>query len=397
MPVLKPFNPSDGSAWLLTESDSVRGLCIQMAILLLLFLLIQPWQIILGCTVLQPEDAFGDVGINSEIIDLSIVVPVLNEEEVVQTFVTEVSAVLEQLGVTYEILFIDDGSTDATAEVITDISRRDPSVKLVQLSRNFGKEAALTAGLEWAGGDAVVPMDVDLQDPPEVIRDFVRLWREGYDTVIGKRQSRDSDTRAKRLSAQLFYSIYNRLAERPIEADVGDFRLMNRKVVAATLRLRERNRFMKGLFGWAGYRTAMVPYERASRKAGQTKFNYWRLWNFALDGITSFSTVPLRIWSYVGGVVAFGAVLYLTLIVLQTLLFGRETPGWASVMVVVLLLGAVQLITLGIFGEYLGRLYIEAKGRPIYQVMRTEGELAPPEDVCDALEDPPPLGRRRAS
>ncbi len=307
--------------------------------------------------------------------ELSIVIPVLNEKETVETCVSSVARVLDDLDLSFEIIFVDDGSIDTTVRIICEIAARDPRVKLVQLSRNFGKEAALTAGLEWSSGKAVIPMDVDLQDPPEVIREFVRLWREGYDMVIGRRQTRASDTAAKRISARMFYQVYNSLAERSIQADVGDFRLMSREVVDATLRLRERNRFMKGLFNWAGYRTTIVPYERANRHAGTTKFNYWRLWNFALDGITSFSTIPLRVWTYVGGFVALGAILYLLLIIAQTLLFVRETPGWASVMVVVLLLGAVQLITLGIIGEYLGRLYIEAKQRPIYHVWRTEGDF----------------------
>lgn len=304
---------------------------------------------------------------------LSLVVPVFNEEEAVPIFLERVVPVLTALKIGYEIIFIDDGSTDRTAEVIRQCAARDPAVQLVRLTRNFGKEAALTAGLDFVRGDGVIPMDVDLQDPPALIPEFVRLWREGYDVVYGQRVERDSDTATKRATAGLFYRIFNSVSAQKIEPNVGDFRLMSRPVVEATRQLRERNRFMKGLFAWVGFRSIGVPYVRTQRSAGMTKFNYWKLWNFALDGITSFSTAPLRIWTYVGFTVALLAVIYTAVILTQTLAFGRDVPGYASLMIVVLMLGAAQMVSLGVLGEYIGRLYIETKQRPVYLVQETVG------------------------
>ena len=313
---------------------------------------------------------------------LSLVVPVFNEESAIPVFLERVGPILDGLGLHSEIVFVDDGSTDATAAVLRELQGRDARIRLVALTRNFGKEAALTAGLDWSSGEAVVPMDVDLQDPPELIAEFVRLWREGHDIVFGQRVARDADTGTKRLTAGLFYRFFNSVAEYPIEANAGDFRLMSRAVVIDTLKLRERNRFMKGLFAWVGYRSVAVPYDRPPRTAGQSKFNYWKLWNFALDGITSFSTAPLKIWTYVGGTVALGAIVYTVVLIARTLIYGRDVPGYASLMVVVLVLGAVQLVSLGIIGEYLGRLYMESKQRPIYLVRDTAGfEQAGREDT----------------
>lgn len=304
---------------------------------------------------------------------LSIVVPVFNEEETVSLFLERVNPIIDALSIRYEFVFVDDGSTDNTVRILTKIRERVPSIRILCLSRNFGKEAALTAGLEAANGSAVIPMDVDLQDPPELIVDFVKLWRAGYDVVYGQRVSRTSDTGAKRSSAGIFYWVFNKVSSLAIEPNVGDFRLMSRPAVDATLKLRERNRFMKGIFAWVGFRAVGVPYTRPSRAAGTTKFNYWKLWNFALDGLTSFSTAPLRIWTYIGVAVALGAIIYTVIIVLQTMIFGRDVPGYASLMVVMLLIGAVQLISLGVIGEYLGRLYIEAKQRPLYLVRERLG------------------------
>lgn len=309
--------------------------------------------------------------------DLSLVVPVFNEEPTIPAFLDRVLPILDDTNLSSEIIFVDDGSSDATLDVLYAAQQRDARIRVVALTRNFGKEAALTAGLDWSEGAAVIPIDVDLQDPPELIHDFVRLWQAGFDIVFGQRVARDSDTKTKRLTAGLFYSFFNHLAEHPIEANAGDFRLMSRAVVADTLKLRERNRFMKGLFAWVGYRAVAVPYERPARTVGQTKFNYWKLWNFALDGITSFSTMPLKLWTYVGGIVALGAILYTVVLIVKTLVYGRDLPGYASLMVVVLVLGAVQLISLGIIGEYLGRLYMEAKQRPIYLVRETAGFVEP--------------------
>lgn len=306
-------------------------------------------------------------------IDLSLIVPLLNEEESIAIFLEAVRPILARLDLRAEILFIDDGSTDRTYDIICEEAQRDASIRLVRFSRNFGKEAALTAGLDLAKGAAVIPMDVDLQDPPELIEEFVRLWREGFDVVIGQRVERDSDSNTKRATAGLFYRIFNAVSAQKIEPNAGDYRLMSRPVVDATLQLRERNRFMKGLFAWVGFRAVSVPYSRPVRAAGQTKFNYWKLWNFALDGITSFSTVPLRIWTYIGMGVAALALIYTLIVFIQTLAFGREVPGYASLMIVVLVLGAVQLFSLGMIGEYLGRLYVETKQRPIYLVSEMIG------------------------
>lgn len=288
-------------------------------------------------------------------------------------FLDAVRPVLGDIGLSYEIVFVDDGSRDGTVGVIERANQLDERVRLVSLSRNFGKEAALTAGLEWASGRSVVPMDVDLQDPPDLIRDFVRLWQEGHDIVYGQRISRTNDSGLKRVTATLFYQIFNHMSQTQIQPNVGDYRLMSRTAVEATLALRERNRFMKGIFAWVGFRAIGIPYERPVRSAGATKFNYWRLWNFAIDGITSFSTIPLRIWTYLGLSVALGAIGYMVTIIVKTWIFGSDVPGYASLMVVVLLLGAVQLISLGVMGEYISRLYLEVKQRPIYFVQRTIG------------------------
>lgn len=306
---------------------------------------------------------------------LSIVVPAFNEEDAVLVFLDRVVPVLEKLSLLFEIIFVDDGSKDRTVDVVSSARDHYPMVRLVVLSRNFGKEAALTAGLDAAVGDAVIPMDIDLQDPPELISEFVALWRAGYDVVYGQRMSRDSDTLLKKTSASMFYRLFNSLSSVKMEQNVGDFRLMNRPALEATLKLRERNRFMKGIFAWVGFRAVGVPYARPPRVAGQTKFNYWKLWNFALDGVTGFSTVPLRVWSYIGLIVAVSAIIYTVVIVAKTTLFGTHVPGYASLMVVILLLGAVQLLSLGIMGEYVGRLYIEVKERPIYLVRERVGFL----------------------
>lgn len=305
--------------------------------------------------------------------ELSIVVPVLNEEDAVPLFVATVTPVLARIGLRHEIIFVDDGSSDRTAAVVAELQREDPRIRLVRLSRNFGKEAALTAGLDFSSGDAVVPMDVDLQDPPELLVDMVARWREGFDIAFGQRVERAADTRTKRMTAGLFYRFFNSISQQPIDENAGDFRLMTRAVVDATLMLRERNRFMKGLFAWVGFRSIAIPYERPARAAGTTKFNYWKLWNFAIDGITSFSTAPLKASTYIGGLVAAIAFAYTAIIIVQTLVYGRDVPGYASLMVVILVLGAVQLMSLGIIGEYLGRLYLETKQRPIYLVSETLG------------------------
>lgn len=301
-------------------------------------------------------------------VDISLVVPVFNEEESIGLFLARVKPLIEELTHDWEIVFVDDGSIDATHAQIAQARFEDNRVRGVIFSRNFGKEAALTAGLEASKGRAVVPMDVDLQDPPELLRDFWRVWKSGAaDVVVGQRVQRESDTWMKRRTAGLFYKVFNKMSSHKINENAGDYRLMDRRVVDAILLLEEKNRFMKGLFSWVGFTTVAVPYERPARVAGTSKFNYWKLWNFALDGITGYSTVPLRIWTYVGSAIAFLAFIWAVVVGVKAILFGG-TPGYASIMIAVLFLGGVQLISLGVLGEYLGRLYVETKKRPLYIV-----------------------------
>jgi polyisoprenyl-phosphate glycosyltransferase len=286
-------------------------------------------------------------------------------------------SVLDGLGETYEIVCVNDGSRDRTAEILDRANADDPRIKVVHLARNFGKELALTAGLDYATGDAIVPLDADLQDPPELIAEFLRLWREGFDVVFAVRDDRETDSWLKRTTATAFYAMLGRLSNVEIPQNAGDFRLMDRRVVDALKQLRERNRFMKGLFSWVGFRQTSITYKRPERAAGKTKFNYWKLWNFALDGITGYSTVPLRIAGYSGFLFAFIAMLYGSFLMLRTMVFGVDVPGYASLMVAVVFMGGVQLVVLGIMGEYLGRMYNEAKQRPLYIVDSVRGLEAP--------------------
>ncbi len=319
---------------------------------------------------------------------LSIVVPVMNEEAAIERFLEAVDRALGDVVPRLEILFVDDGSTDETLVRLRQRVSLDPRVRVISLTRNFGKEAAMTAGLDHARGDAVVPMDVDLQDPPEVILEFIRLWQDGgYDMIYGIRGSRDEDTQAKRTSAGLFYRFFNRLAETHIPSNAGDFRLLDRRVVEAIKRLPERNRFMKGLFSWPGYRSIGVYYDRPARASGASKFNFWKLWNFAIDGLVSFSTWPLRIWMYFGAVIAGLAFLYILLLVGRVIVVGNDVPGYASLMTAVLFFGGMQLLSVGILGEYVGRLFIETKQRPLYLVAEdslvAEDRLVAKERVAD--------------
>jgi glycosyltransferase involved in cell wall biosynthesis len=306
---------------------------------------------------------------------LSVIAPVKNEERGILPFVERVGTILDGIAADegWEILFVDDGSTDATLAAIVAANSRDPRVRALSLSRNFGKEAALSAGLDHARGNAVIPMDVDLQDPPEVLPEMVAKWREGHEMVFGVRRCRASDGWTKRVTAGLYYRAHNMVSQDKIPENAGDFRLMDRKVVDVIRAMPERNRFMKGLFAWAGFKQAAVEYDRSERETGTTKFNYWKLWTLALDGITSASTVPLRIWSYIGALVALFALGYATFLAVQTMLFGNPVPGYASIMVSVLFLGGVQLISLGVLGEYVGRILTETKQRPLYVVRDTVG------------------------
>jgi len=304
---------------------------------------------------------------------ISFVVPMHNEELSLETFFGRVGSVMQPLDCDYEIVCVNDGSRDATMNRLVEASQRDGRIKVVDLTRNFGKDIALTAGLDYATGDAVVPIDADLQDPPECVPEMIRLWREGWDVVYGTRIDRSSDTLGKRISANWFYQIFNSISEIPIPANTGDFRLMDRLVVGDVRRLRERNRFMKGMFAWVGYRQTSVDYARPVRQVGETSWNLWKLWNFALDGIVAFTTLPLRVWSYLGVLISVGSFLYAVVLMLRVLVFGADVPGYASIMVVVLVFGGLQLLTMGIVGEYLARIYLEVKQRPLYLVRETHG------------------------
>jgi len=304
-----------------------------------------------------------------DLVSLSLVVPVYNEEETVALFLDRVNQVFASDSfIKLELVFVNDGSSDATLDCLLTLQQENPSIRIVDLSRNFGKEAALSAGLKAATGQVVVPIDVDLQDPPELVLDMIGKWREGYDVVLGHRVNRDSDSWAKRVTATLFYRIHNKIADPQIPENVGDFRLMDRAVVDALNELPESRRFMKGLFAWVGFRTTFVSYARPERVAGTTKFNGWRLWNFALEGVTSFSTDPLKIWTYIGGFVASISIIYAAYLTLRVFFLGIDVPGYASVMVAVTFLGGLQLIGIGVIGEYLGRTYLESKRRPIYLI-----------------------------
>lgn len=297
---------------------------------------------------------------------ISLVVPVFNEEETLGIFyktVREYDALKEYA---VEIVFINDGSTDATESIMNALALADPLVVALSLTRNFGKESALFAGLDHATGDAVIPMDVDLQDPIEVIPQLIQKWQKGADIVLAKRSDRSVDSRLKRKTAAWFYTLHNKISTPHIEENVGDFRLMSREVVESIKQMPERNLFMKGILSWVGGRTEIVLYTRANRCAGRSKFNGWKLWNLALEGITSFSTFPLRIWTYIGLAVATVSLTYGAGMVINTLLWGNPVRGYASLIVSILFLGGVQLIGIGVLGEYIGRIYIETKQRPRY-------------------------------
>jgi polyisoprenyl-phosphate glycosyltransferase len=300
---------------------------------------------------------------------ISIVTPFYNEEETVEAFLNSIKHVVETIhNMEFEIVCVNDGSCDQTLEKLLAATRYNIKIIILDLSRNFGKEAALTAGIEEAQGDAVIPIDADLQDPPELIPVLIEYWQNGYEVVLAKRSDRSTDSFLKRKTAELFYRLHNKMAESPIPENVGDFRLMDRCVVEAFKRLPEKRRFMKGLFAWLGFKTAMVQYVRQPRMTGKTKFSGWKLWNFALEGITSFSTAPLRIWTYVGFMVSAFSFAYSLFIIARTLIGGVDVPGYASLLTAMLFLGGVQLIGIGILGEYIGRIYIEAKNRPTYIV-----------------------------
>jgi glycosyltransferase involved in cell wall biosynthesis len=299
---------------------------------------------------------------------ISIVVPVFNEQATIDLFLAAVAPVLDAIDPAWEVVFVNDGSRDATLAVLRQAAARDTRVRAVDLSRNYGKEVALSAGIDHARGRAVVPMDVDLQDPPELLPQMVALWQQGHDVVLAARADRSSDGVLKRVTARAFYRLIGRLSDTAIPADVGDFRLMDASVADALRRYPERMRFMKGLFAHLGFRTARVEYVRAARAAGETKFNGRRLFNLALEGIVSFSTLPLKVWTYVGLMAAVFAGLYLIFIVFNTLVNGVDVPGYASLLSVMLFFNGLILMGLGVLGEYVARIFIEVKGRPLYLV-----------------------------
>ncbi|NJK63009.1 MAG: glycosyltransferase family 2 protein [Synechococcaceae cyanobacterium SM2_3_1] len=307
---------------------------------------------------------------------ISVVLPCFNEAENLDVLFQRLIPVLESLGTEFEIICVNDGSRDKTLSELLRYHQRWPVIKVLDLSRNFGKEIALSAGIDAASGDAVIPIDADLQDPPELIQEMVAKWREGFDVVYAVRRTRQGESWLKRMTADWFYQVIDRLSRVPIPRNTGDFRLMDRRVVAAVKQMRERTRFMKGIFAWVGYRQAAIYYDRSPRYQGHSKWNYWRLWNLALEGITSFSSLPLRIWSYIGVFISFLAFLYACVLITRTLLFGVDVPGYASLVVIILFLGGIQLISLGIIGEYIGRIFEEVKARPLYLIRQQYGFTA---------------------
>lgn len=299
-------------------------------------------------------------------ITLSVVVPAYNEQEVLPAFHRRLSAVLDGLGLTSEVVYANDGSCDGTLALLEQLAAADPRVAIVDLSRNFGKEIALTAGMDHARGEAVVVIDADLQDPPELIPELVKYWREGFDVVYAKRTVRDGESWIKKSTAKLFYQVIRGMSRVDIPQDVGDFRLLSRRALDALGSLREQHRFMKGLFAWIGFPSKAVLYKRDPRFAGETKWNYWKLWNFALEGITSFTIAPLKIATYVGMLASLGAFVYAAWIIYRTLMHGDPVRGYPSMMVAILFFGGLQLMGMGIIGEYLGRMFDETKNRPLY-------------------------------
>jgi polyisoprenyl-phosphate glycosyltransferase len=299
--------------------------------------------------------------------EISIIVPIYNEQDNIEPFVTEVKKVLNDITANYEIIFISDGSIDESCNNVLNLATIDSRIKLIEFSRNFGKEAATTCGIDYAKGNVVIPIDVDLQDPPEVIKELYSKWKEGYDVVLATRRKRD-DTFCKKFTAKIFHYIFCKLMPVKIPENTGDFRLMDKKVVNIIRNMREKTRFMKGIMSWSGFKTTEIYFDRPDRKHGETAWGYFKLWQFALDGIFSFSSVPLTIWTYIGALIASISLLYAITIISKVLIFGIDVPGYASIMTTILFIGGIQLISLGIIGEYISRIYNETKNRPIYAI-----------------------------
>jgi len=308
---------------------------------------------------------------------VSVVIPFFNEQEAIFQLFAKLGEVLPHLtGFAFEFVCVNDGSTDQTLDRLLSLASARTDIVVVDLSRNFGKEAALSAGLAIASGDAVIPLDADLQDPPELVGTMLEKWQAGYEVVLAKRNDRSTDSYVKRTTARSFYKIHNLVADVILPEDVGDFRLMDRAVVEALNKLPENCRFMKGLFAWIGFRTTTITYRRETRSAGRSSFEAWRLWNLALEGITSFSLSPLKVWTYLGLTIACAAMIWGTWIALRTLVWGIDLPGYASIFVAVLFLGGIQLIGIGMLGEYLGRTYLESKRRPPFVIRKVYGKDA---------------------
>lgn len=301
-------------------------------------------------------------------VRISVVAPLYNEQENIDALFRRLLAVLEALNTSYDVICVNDGSRDNTLKNLVEYHQRYPQIKVVNLSRNFGKDTAMSAGIDYSQGMAVIPIDADLQDPPELIAEMIEKWHEGYDVVYASRLVRIGESWFKRFSAEGFYQVINKLSRVSIPPNTGDFRLIDRRVVESIKKMPERQRFMKGIFAWVGYKQTSILFDREPRYQGQTKWNYWKLWDFAIDGITSFSFLPLKVWTYVGLIIALVSLVYASFLILRTIIFGIDVPGYASLMVAVLFLGGIQLLTLGIIGEYIGRVYEEVKGRPLYLV-----------------------------
>ena len=320
---------------------------------------------------------------------LPIVIPMYNEEASADLFFDALLPVLDACGGEAEILCIDDGSADATVERVLARQRTDPRIKLISFTRNFGKEAALSTGIDLCTGEAVIAIDADLQHPPELIAQMIERWRAGYDIVAAVRRDRDRDGLVRAQVSKMFYRTFNRFAEREIPPEVGDFRLMDASVIRALRTLPERNRFMKDLFAWVGFKGATVTYDVQPRAGGVSAFGFWRLWNFALDGITAFSTWPLRVWSYIGLAIAALSLVYASSIIISTLIYGIDVPGFASLITLILFLSSIQQISLGVLGEYVGRILIEVNRRPLslirgdWSARGMPGPGAPTDDRLD--------------
>jgi polyisoprenyl-phosphate glycosyltransferase len=323
---------------------------------------------------------------------VSIVAPFYNEEEAVEPFFKALREILDNVADTrFEIICVDDGSHDDTLRRLVVLANRDPRLSIIELSRNFGKEAALTAGLDAAKGDAVIPIDADLQDPPELIPTFIVAWQRGADVVLARRCDRESDSFLKRNTAKLFYRVHNWLSHVQIPPDVGDFRLIDKSVLEALRQFPERQRLMKGLFAWLGFKTITIEYTRKPRELGTTKFTWSSLLNLSLEGLTSFSIQPLRLCAYAGGAIAIPTLFYAAFIAFRTLIRGVDVPGYASLLVAVLFLGSVQLISIGLLGEYVGRIYMETKQRPRYLIRKVHQRSDVEVDTCADLRTKVPL------